>query len=73
VENLLLLRFVEHRGEIRRLLAVMKMRDSDYDPTLREYAITSQGVVLGDKFAGARELLSGSAHSASSGPEEAAG
>jgi circadian clock protein KaiC len=73
VENLLLLRFVEHRGEIRRLLAVMKMRDSDYDPTLREYAITSRGVVLGDKFAGARELLSGSAHSASSGPEEAAG
>ena len=68
VENLLLLRFVEYRGEVRRLLAVMKVRDSDFDPGLRELAITARGMVLGGRFAGARDLLSGFAREAG-GPE----
>jgi len=42
-ENLLLLRFVELRGRIHRILSVLKMRDSKYQSDLREFEITDQG------------------------------
>ncbi len=58
-ENLILLRYVEHETKLRRVLSVMKVRDSGFDPGLREFAVTTEGVVLGDGFAGARSVLSG--------------
>jgi circadian clock protein KaiC len=64
VENLLLLRFVEHEARLRRLLTVVKVRDSDHDPRLRELLISDRGIVLTDAFAGAREVLSGYARAA---------
>jgi hypothetical protein len=42
----------------------MKVRDSGFDPRLREFAVTREGIVLGDGFAGARSVLSGFAHEA---------
>jgi circadian clock protein KaiC len=59
LENLILLRYVEYRSRSRRLLSVLKMRDSDFDNALREFAITDQGIVLGGNFEGAQEVLSG--------------
>jgi circadian clock protein KaiC len=50
---------VEYRSRSRRLLSVLKMRDSDFDNALREFAITDQGIVLGGNFEGAQEVLSG--------------
>ena len=38
-ENLLLLRYAEYRGELHRVLAVLKMRFSDFDRALRVYNI----------------------------------
>lgn len=70
-ENLILLRYVEHETTLRRVLSVMKVRDSGFDPRLREFAITKEGIVLGDGFAGARSVLSGFAHEA--GAPEAQG
>jgi len=47
-ENLLLLRYVELRGRIHRILSVLKMRDSGYESDLREFEITDRGIrVLG--------------------------
>ncbi len=43
-ENLLLLRHVEIEGSVRRLLSVLKMRESGFDSTVREFEITEQGV-----------------------------
>jgi circadian clock protein KaiC len=63
-ENLILLRYVEHEATLRRVLSVMKVRDSGFDPRLREFAVTREGIVLGDGFAGARSVLSGFAHEA---------
>jgi hypothetical protein len=37
----------------------MKVRDSGFDPRLREFEITPEGVVLGSSFAGAQAVLSG--------------
>jgi circadian clock protein KaiC len=43
-ENLLLLRHVELDGKIRRLISVLKMRESGYDDSVREFEITPQGL-----------------------------
>ena len=61
VESMLLLRYVEHEAQLRRLLSVVKLRDSEYDPRLRELVITAQGITLPLTFAGTWEVLTGSA------------
>ena len=59
VENLLLLRFVELRARLYRLISVLKVRGSAFDPTLREFQITEGGIVLADTLEGAESILSG--------------
>jgi hypothetical protein len=47
-QNILFLRFVELNGQLRRMLAVVKMRRSQHSHDLREYEITGSGFhVLG--------------------------
>jgi circadian clock protein KaiC len=58
-ENLILLRYVEHHAQLKRLISVMKLRDSQFDPRLRAFEILEGGVVIGDSFDGERALLSG--------------
>jgi circadian clock protein KaiC len=59
VENLLFLRFVEIQAEVHRLVSIVKMRDGDFDPTLREFRITDSGLqVLKHRF-DADALLTG--------------
>jgi circadian clock protein KaiC len=58
-ENLILLRYVEIRSQLRRLISVVKMRDSDFDPSLREFRITGTGIELADTFESAEAVLSG--------------
>ncbi|MBP2299705.1 ATPase domain-containing protein [Azospirillum picis] len=48
VENLIILRYVEVEGRIRRLLSITKIRDSGFDPALQEFRITDAGIgILG--------------------------
>jgi circadian clock protein KaiC len=74
LENLIALRYVEYRSRSRRLLSVLKVRDSDFDANLREFVITDQGIALAGNFEGAEEVLSGFARdrtsSRPSAPEE---
>jgi len=58
-ENLILLRYVEVRLQLRRLISIVKMRDSDFDSSLREFRITSAGIELAETFASAEAILSG--------------
>jgi circadian clock protein KaiC len=60
-ENLLLLRFVELRGRIHRILSVLKMRDSKYQSDLREFEITDQGIRVLAPLRSAHGLLTGQA------------
>src|SRR6267143_1494350 len=60
-ENLLLLRFVELRGRIHRILSVLKMRDSKYQSDLREFEITDQGIRVLAPIRSAHGLLTGQA------------
>ena len=58
-QNIILLRHVEHRAAILRALAILKVRDDDYDPTMREIKVTDDGIRLLDTFADASNLMSG--------------
>lgn len=58
-ENLLYLRFAELRSRIYRLLSILKVRDSAYDTSLREFHITDQGIRLETSYASAEALLAG--------------
>jgi circadian clock protein KaiC len=60
-ENLLLLRYVELRGRIHRILSVLKMRDSRYDNQLREFEISDTGMKVLSPVRSAEGLLTGQA------------
>ncbi|GLH32834.1 circadian clock protein KaiC [Pseudomonas sp. BR1R-5] len=59
VDNLLLMRFVELDSQLRRMLSVLKVRDSHHDPALHELRIGPQGIHLDKTFEGASGVLSG--------------
>ncbi|WP_150305569.1 ATPase domain-containing protein [Pseudomonas saliphila] len=50
VQNILLLRYVEINSSTRRSISVVKVRSSAFDPAIREYFITDEGVVIGEQF-----------------------
>lgn len=58
-ENMILLRFAEYQGQLRRLISIMKIRGGGFDPTLREFEIGARGVHLADSFKNAEGVLSG--------------
>jgi circadian clock protein KaiC len=57
VDNLMFLRFVEHRGHVKRLLSVTKMRDSDFDVGLHAVEIGSQGMRIAGVFASDGDVI----------------
>jgi len=61
VDTIVLLKFVEIDSAIRKGLVVIKMRGSDHDKKLREYEITSKGVVVSAPFSNYEGLMSGNA------------
>lgn len=58
-QNILLLRHIEHRAAILRGLAILKVRDDDYDPRMREMQITNSGITLLDTFAEDTHIVAG--------------
>jgi circadian clock protein KaiC len=59
LEGLVLMRYAEIRGRVRRLISMTKLRDSDFDPHLREFQITPMGIEIGAPIEGLEALLSG--------------
>lgn len=59
VDNLMLMRFVELESELKRLLSILKVRDSAYDPALLEMVISASGIDLRKAFSQATSVLSG--------------
>ncbi len=46
VENILFLRYQEEVGRRTRVFSILKLRESAYDPTLRAFSMTAQGLVI---------------------------
>jgi CheY-like chemotaxis protein len=62
--NNIMLRYAELHASIRRMIAVLKLRDSGHDKRIRELEITDAGIAISDSFANAVNVLSGAAQSA---------
>lgn len=43
-ENIVLMRYVEREPHLRRTLAIIKLRESDFDTSIQYYAITDHGI-----------------------------
>jgi circadian clock protein KaiC len=58
-DGIILLRYYEAQGEMRKLMTVVKMRASPHSKELRGYDITSEGIIIGEVLTGGRGLLLG--------------
>jgi circadian clock protein KaiC len=58
-DTVILLRFFEAAGRVRRAISVIKKRTGAHEDTIRELKITSRGLVLGDPLEGFHGVLSG--------------
>lgn len=58
-DNVIFLRYLELRGEIRKAIGVLKKRLSDFQKTLRELEITRYGIKVGKPLNNLRGILSG--------------
>lgn len=45
-DNLIVVRAIETKLQVQRVLEIMKVRDSSYDSTIRNFSITSHGIEL---------------------------
>ncbi len=71
-DNLFFLRYIELHSQLYRLISIIKMRDSDYDTSIREFRISEQGIQVASTFQSAEAILTGTAHPAKN-PDSPAG
>ena len=58
-DSIILLRYVEVPGRVRRSVSVLKMRGSSHDVDIREYTIDGKGLHVGDPFTDVSGILAG--------------
>ncbi len=58
-DNVILLKYVEIRSEIKKSVNILKMRGSDFDHSIRDLKITNKGIIVGERFEGMERVMSG--------------
>jgi circadian clock protein KaiC len=58
-DSIILLRYVEMFGEMKRGIMVLKMRGSMHDKDIREFRIDGKGLRIDKKFRGITGILAG--------------
>jgi circadian clock protein KaiC len=58
-DAVVLMRFFEAHGRIRRAISVLKKRTGAHEDTIREYGIDGQGIRVGEPLTGFRGVLTG--------------
>jgi circadian clock protein KaiC len=59
VDNIIHVRSTEIHSKFKRLIAVLKVREQDYDRSIREFSIDTKGVRVGEVFQEGESLLTG--------------
>ncbi len=59
-DAIVLLRYVEMEGTVRRAISVLKVRGSAHDTRIHEFTIDEQGLHIGEPFTGISGILTGS-------------
>jgi circadian clock protein KaiC len=62
-DAIIMQRYIELRGKLQRVMAVVKVRGSAHSNDLRAFEITDQGIVMGETLGGYEGLLTGSPES----------
>ncbi|MBU4347357.1 circadian clock protein KaiC, partial [Patescibacteria group bacterium] len=60
-DNIIILKYIELEGQMKRALILVKSRGSDHDKSLHEVIIDSNGMAVGETFYGIENLMGGSA------------
>lgn len=63
-DAIILLRYFEHEGSVKQIIAVMKNRWGAHEKTLRELRITAEGIRIGEPLRAMKGLLTGNPISA---------
>lgn len=58
-DTVILLRYMEVQGELRKAIGVLKKRTGDFEKTLREFEISGDGIVVGEPLTHLRGILRG--------------
>jgi circadian clock protein KaiC len=58
-DTVILLRYFEAGGEVRRAISVVKKRTSKHETTIREYRMHAKGITLGEPLSNFRGVLKG--------------
>jgi circadian clock protein KaiC len=58
-DTVILLRYFEARGRVRRAISVFKKRAGPHEDTIREYQIGASGITLGEPLTGFQGILRG--------------
>jgi circadian clock protein KaiC len=58
-DNIVMLKYVEVEGDMKRAVSLLKTRGSQHDKLLREYMVTDQGVSVGEPFVGFSGIMGG--------------
>jgi circadian clock protein KaiC len=58
-DTIIMQRYIELKGELRRVMAVVKVRGSAHSKELRAFEITEDGIVVGDALGNYDGLLTG--------------
>jgi circadian clock protein KaiC len=58
-DGIIMQRYVELKGQLQRVMAVVKMRESAHSKDVRIFDITDNGIVVGDRLADYEGLLTG--------------
>lgn len=69
-DSIIILRYVEMHGEMRRGLTVIKMRGSWHEKEIREYVIDGDGMHIKEPFRGVESIMTGAARSVTAYEEE---
>lgn len=69
-DSIILLRYVEMYGEMRRGITVLKMRGSMHDKEIREFSIDGRGMHVGKPFRNVTGILAGQPQYVASGEVE---
>jgi len=62
-DAIIILRYVEMHGEMRRGLTVIKLRGSWHEKEIREYNIDNEGMHVSEPFRGVESIMTGAARS----------
>jgi circadian clock protein KaiC len=58
-DNVILFRYFEARGRVRRAISVVKKRNGQHEKTIRELEITARGIEIGEPLDGFQGVLTG--------------